>query len=75
MKRTQRKRRLSENEEFKIMTLVLDKFLWIGAALMGWGLYESIANTFQQGFWYILSGALVMLIFAIVIIKEFERIR
>ena len=75
MKRKPAKRRLSENEEFKVMTLVLDKFLWIGAALMGWGLYKSIADTFQVGFWYILSGALVMLIFALVIIKEFERMR
>ena len=75
MKRKPVKRRLSESEEFKVMSLVLDKFLWIGAALMGWGLYKSIAETFQVGFWYILCGALVMLIFAFVIIKEFERMR
>lgn len=57
------------------MKLVLDKFLWLGAALMGWGLYKSIADSFNDGFWFIFSGALVMLVFAIVIIKEFERIR
>lgn len=69
------KRKLSEREEFEVMKLVLDKFLWLGAALMGWGLYLSIADSFTDGFWFIFSGALVMLVFAIVIIKEFERIR
>ena len=69
------KRRLSVTEEFDIMKLVLDKFLWIGAALLGWGLYRSIAVDFSDGFWYILSGALVMIVFAWIIIREFEQIR
>jgi len=69
------KRRLSSNEEFTVMTLVLDKFLWLGIALMGWGLYLSITDTFQDGFWFILTGGLVMLVFSWVIIKEFEIIR
>ena len=69
------KRRLSESEEFDVMKLVLDKFLWIGAALIGWGLYKSVAVAFSEGFWFIFAGALVMLVFAFVIIKEFERIR
>lgn len=69
------KRRLSESEEFDIMKLVLDKFLWIGAALMGWGLFRSIIDGFGEGFWFIFSGAVVMLLFAIVIIREFERMR
>jgi len=69
------KRRLSEHEEFEVMKLVLDKFLWIGAALMGWGLFVSLRQSFQEGFWYILSGALVMLVFAWVVVREFEQLR
>ncbi len=69
------KRRLSEHEEFEIMRLVLDKFLWIGTALLGWGLFRSIAVDFTDGFWYILTGALVMLVFSWIIVKEFEQIR
>jgi len=69
------KRRLSEKEEFDIMKLVLDKFLWVGAAFMGWGLYKSISVAFTEGFWFIVTGAFIMLIFAWVIIKEFERRR
>ncbi len=69
------KRRLSEHEEFEIMKLVMDKFLWIGTALLGWGLFRSIAVDFTDGFWYILTGALVMLVFSWIIVKEFEQIR
>ena len=69
------KRRLASHEEFEVMKIVLDKFLWIGTALMGWGLYKSIADTFMDGFWYILTGAILMLVFAWIIIKEFEQIR
>lgn len=70
-----KKRKLASHEEFEIMKLVLDKFLWIGTILMGWGLYQSIAVDVQDGFWFILSGALVMLAFSWVIIKEFEAVR
>jgi len=70
-----KKRKLSQQEEFDVMKLVLDKFLWIGTALMGWGLYQSLIADFQDGFWFILTGALIMLVFAWVIIKEFERVR
>ena len=69
------KRRLAGHEEFEIMKLVLDKFLWLGTALLGWGLYVSISADFKDGIWYILTGAIVMLVFAWVIIKEFEQIR
>lgn len=69
------KRRLSGNEEFEIMKLVLDKFLWVGTGLLVWGLYVIITQGVQDGFWFILSGAAVMLIFSWIIIKEFEAIR
>lgn len=69
------KRRLAGHEEFEIMKLVLDKFLWIGTGLMGWGLYRSLAIDVQDGMWFIVAGAIVMLAFAWVIVKEFEQIR
>ena len=69
------KRRLTGAEEFEIMKLVLDKFLWIGAALMGWGLYTSLVTTFQEGIWFIVAGGLIMLVFAWIVIREFEAIR
>jgi len=69
------KRRLAAHEEFEIMKIVLDKFLWIGAALMFLGLYRSLSVNFTDGFWYILTGALVMLAFAWIVVREFEAIR
>ena len=69
------KRRLSEHEEFEIMKLVMDKFLWVGTALMGWGLYRSIAVDFSDGVWYIVAGALVMLVLSWIIVQEYEQIR
>ncbi|PIN76242.1 hypothetical protein COV18_00385 [Candidatus Woesearchaeota archaeon CG10_big_fil_rev_8_21_14_0_10_37_12] len=69
------KRRLAGHEEFEIMKLVLDKFLWIGAALMGWGVYVCISVDYTEGIWYIITGAIVMLVFAWVIITQFERVR
>ncbi|RJQ19788.1 hypothetical protein C4580_05075 [Candidatus Woesearchaeota archaeon] len=69
------KRRLSGAEEFDIMKMVLDKFLWLGTGLLGFGIYRSLAVDVQDGLWYILAGALVMILFAWFIISEFERIR
>ena len=75
MKMEKIKRRLAGHEEFEIMRLVLDKFLWIGTALLGWGLYTSIAVDYKDGFWFILAGALIMLVFGWIIVREFEQIR
>lgn len=69
------KRMLTEQEEFSIMKLVLDKFLWLGTALMGYGLYVTIARTLLEGSYYFISGAVIMLVFAWIIIREFELIR
>jgi hypothetical protein len=69
------KRRLTHDEEFQVMKLVLDKFLWLGTAFVGWGLYQSIINTFQDGLWFIVSGAVIMLAFAWIVLREFEQHR
>jgi hypothetical protein len=72
---TKIKRRLTHTEEFDIMRMVLDKFLWLGTAFIGWGLYTSIVDTFKNGAWFIGAGAVIMLIFAWIIISEFEQLR
>jgi len=69
------KRRLTSYEEFDIMKLVLDKFLWIGSAFMGWGLYNSITGAPQDGFYLIVVGAIVTLLFGALIVREFEQLR
>ncbi|MBI4451684.1 hypothetical protein HY642_06940 [Candidatus Woesearchaeota archaeon] len=70
------KRRLTQAEEFEIMKMVLDKFLWIGTVLMGWGLYRSLTDeTTTNGVWYMVAGAVVLLAFALIIVREFEQLR
>ena len=63
------------NASVEIMKLVLDKFLWIGMIILGVGLYLSITESFKTGIWYIVAGAVVLVLFAWFIIKEFEFIR
>jgi hypothetical protein len=69
------KRRLTSAEEFQVMSLVLDKFLWIGTALMGWGLFQAIAGDGNTGLYFILTGAIVLVLFSVIIVREFEHLR
>ncbi|MBI4143754.1 hypothetical protein HY486_00715 [Candidatus Woesearchaeota archaeon] len=70
-----RKRVLTEHEEFRIMSMVLDKFLWIGTAFMGWGLYVSITDSFKASVPYLVAGAITLALFSWIVIKEFEHLR
>mgnify|MGYP001314429873 CR=1 FL=1 len=70
------KRRLSDDQEFQIMKLVLDKFLWLGFIVMGWGMYTSIRDALiLPGLWYMIAGAILLLAFAVIIVKEFEMLK
>lgn len=67
------KRRMTDDQEFEIMKLVLDKFLWLGFIVMGWGMYLSIRDfSIMPGIWYLIAGAVLLLLFMIIIIKEYE---
>ena len=69
------KRKMSESQEFEIMKLVLDKFLWLGFLVMGFGMYQSLAlDSLVAGAWYMLAGAILLLLFLWVIVKEYEVI-
>jgi len=67
------KKRMTEDQEFQIMKIVLDKFLWLGFIVMGWGMYITIRDTdVLPGLWYMIAGAVLLVLFAILIVKEFE---
>ena len=68
------KRRLSEQQEFEIMKLVLDKFLWVGFGIMAYGLYIIFNTSIQEGLPWMVSGAVILLIFTWIIVKEYEVI-
>jgi hypothetical protein len=73
------KKRLSQAEEFEIMKLVLDKFLWLGMAIMGIGVYIMFAghmsNPVVKGLGFIIAGAIVLILFMIILVKEYEVIK
>ncbi len=70
------KKRLSEAQEFEIMKLVLDKFLWLGFGIMGFGLYQMYANeTIQIGLSWMVAGAIILFLFTWMIVKQYEIIR
>jgi len=69
------KRKLSSTEEFEIMKLVIDKFLWLGFAVMAFGLYKVLNDAMQAGIYYLLAGAGILIVFLVIIVKEFEARR
>ncbi len=69
------KKRLTPSEEFEIMKLVLDKFLWLGIAIMALGLYKIFAGTSVNGLSLIITGAIILIIFLILVVKEYEIVK
>ena len=70
------KKRLSPTQEFEIMKLVLDKFLWLGFVVMGWGMYLSLTSeSVLAGVWHMIAGAVLLLLFLIIIVKEYEIVK
>ena len=71
------KRRMTPDQEFEIMRLVLDKFLWLGFIIMAFGLYLMIMapELMYKGFTMIIAGGIVLILFTILIVKEFEIIK
>ncbi len=72
------KRRLTSDQEFQVMKLVLDKFLWLGFAVMALGMWELYRNGFaalQNALLLFIIGAVILVLFMIIIVKEFEIVR
>lgn len=73
MARKNKKRKMTEQQEFEIMRLVLDKFLWLGFIVMGWGMWQSINDSkILPGLWYMIAGAVLLVVFVVIIVKEYE---
>lgn len=75
------KKRLTQNEEFEVMKLVLDKFLWLGFGIMAYGLYilatgaTIVVGEFPRGVIYLIMGAVVLILFMVLIMKEYDVVR
>jgi len=69
------KKRLSEQQEFEIMKLVLDKFLWLGFIIMAFGMYKMFTDTIYTGLTWIVVGAVLLILFMLIIVKEYEVVK
>lgn len=68
------KKRLTEQQEFEIMKLVLDKFLWLGFAIMVFGVYTTLQNMAEGLIWFA-AGVFLLVLFVVLVVKEYEIIR
>ena len=69
------KKRMTEQQEFDIMKLVLDKFLWLGFGIMAFGLYKMLTVTISEGIYYVIAGIVVLVVLLLIVIKEYEVIK
>jgi len=68
------KRHMTHDEEFEIMKLVLDKFLWLGVGIMAYGFYKmiSINSDLTYGLTILAGGAIILVIFIIILVREYN---
>ncbi len=68
------KKHLTREEEFEILKLVLDKFLWIGVFLLMLGIYSLLFANFDFVVSLVILGAgvVLMLLFARILIREYN---
>ncbi|MFH1072198.1 MAG: hypothetical protein V1743_02100 [Nanoarchaeota archaeon] len=71
------KKHMTKDEEFQIMKLVLDKFLWLGVGIMAYGFYRiiNLTTNFEYNLAIMFSGALLLIVFMVLLIKEFNFIK
>jgi hypothetical protein len=68
------KRHMTHDEEFQIMKLVLDKFLWLGVGIMAYGFYKMItlSDSLAYGVSVMAAGAIILILFMALLIKEYN---
>ena len=72
------KRQLTHDQEFEVMKLVLDKFLWVGLGVMVYGIWRLVSGgmaALMHGIAFVLIGAVVLMLFMYLLVKEFEFIQ
>ncbi len=70
------KKRLTQAEEFEIMKLVFDKFLWLGVGIMAYGFYSLVTKSYNtEGISFLIAGAVVLILFMWLLVREYEILR
>lgn len=67
------RKKLTISEEFEIMKLVLDKFLWVGIVLMLYGIYLILERQdLVSSLYFFIASIVILIAFMYLIIKEYE---
>lgn len=69
------KKRLTNAEEFEIMKMVLDKFLWLGTVILGIAMYNMITGDLGNNLALLFAGIVILVIFVIILVREYEVIK
>jgi len=71
------KKNLTKQEEFDIMKLVLDKFLWLSIFILGFGFWRMVSypETLGYSFLIVLSGAILLILFMVMIVREYKYMK
>ncbi len=72
------KKRLTQHEEFEILKLVIDKFLWLGFGILAFGFYKLTVDSYTilwQGLTLMITGVIILGLLIYLIVREFEIVR
>ena len=70
------KKRLTQAEEFEIMKLVFDKFLWLGVGVMAYGFYSLVTGKYlTNGISFLVAGAVILILFMWLLVREYEILK
>lgn len=72
------KKRMTNEQEFQIMKLVLDKFLWLGLIIMIYGGYVLVTGateTVFKGLSFMAAGAIILVLFMVLLLREYEVLK
>ena len=76
MAKTKIKKRLTQDQEFQIMKLVLDKFLWLGFLVLAYAVYLGvIMDQWGNAIAWGVSGIIVLVLFMILVVREYEILK
>lgn len=69
------KKRLTQHEEFEIMKIVLDKFMLFGIFIMALGVISLLKGNMVMASSLMVGGAGILILFIVLIVKEYEIIK
>ena len=63
---------LTKDEEFQLLKLIFDKFLWVGTIALLYGVYLLINSDVNTGLFVLAVGAIILLMFTAIVVRQFN---